>query len=207
MDKEVTQLDDLLKRLQTEGVDKAKTEADKILKSAQLQAEAIVQDAEKKAKELQAQVQLKLNNKQDSDQKRLRLAARDLTLKLTEDLKSKFTKFLEKNCYQSLDLELLKSAIKEIAASIHGDEKIELHLSKADRQKLTGELLGSFAQEIKQKIILKEKEGLSSGFEMSIEGEARYFDFTPERIALEIIDLLGRELSDLLTPFAGEGDS
>ena len=70
MKKEVTQLDELLKRLQTEGVEQAKLEADKIINAAKLEAASITQEAEKKSQELHSHVQNQLNNKRESDQKR-----------------------------------------------------------------------------------------------------------------------------------------
>ncbi len=207
MKKEVTQLDELLKRLQTEGVEQAKLEADKIINAAKLEAASITQEAEKKSQELHSHVQNQLNNKRESDQKRLKLAARDLTLKLNEDLRLKFSQFLEKNCNQTLDPALLKLAIKEIASSIGKESKISVYITEQEQGKLTEQLLGSFAQEIKQEIELKDKAGIASGFEISIEGESRYFEFTPEAISAEIVNLLGKGLSDLFQPFADEEES
>jgi V/A-type H+-transporting ATPase subunit E len=106
----------LIDRLQNEGVRKGQAEADAVLVAARAQAMKIVDEARHEADQLVKAAQQESERTRKNGEDAVRLAGRDAILHLTEELRKDFERKLQKLVGHTLqDTEFLKQLILEVA--------------------------------------------------------------------------------------------
>ncbi|WP_372368415.1 V-type ATP synthase subunit E family protein [Candidatus Uabimicrobium sp. HlEnr_7] len=95
-------IQELAKKLQQEGVDQGKEEAQKIIASAQEQAAKIHKEAEEEKQATVAKAQQEADKLLESGKQNLQLAARDVTLQLKKDVEQIFNNLLNKQVKENL---------------------------------------------------------------------------------------------------------
>jgi len=95
-------IQELAKKLQQEGVDQGKEEAQKIITSAQEEAAKIQKEAEEKKQAIIAEAQQQADKILESGKQNLQLAARDVTLQLKKDVEQIFQNLLNKQVKENL---------------------------------------------------------------------------------------------------------
>lgn len=179
-------IQDLLDKINKEGVDealqkkeeiinKANEDAEKIRKQAKAEAEAVVADAKREAEKLVKQGESSLEQ-----------AARNIRLSLKNDLNEMFASVLNDNLKNNLSpaeyTEIIKAAVSGIEDT---DKKVELS------DKLYSGIAASVFSSLG--INAENNHSLRSGFKLSVNNGKAYYDFTDE------------ELTSLLTPYLSEG--
>ena len=106
----------LIDRLQSEGVKKGESEADAIVSTARTQAMTILDQARKEADQVVKSAQQEADRTRANGEEAVRLAGRDAILHLTEELRKDFERKLRKLVGHALkDTEFLKQLILEVA--------------------------------------------------------------------------------------------
>jgi len=120
-----TGVQQLIDRLQSEGVRKGQAEADAVVTAARAQAMKILDEARQEADQLVKSAQQEADRTRNNGEEAVRLAGRDAILHLTEELRKDFERKLQKLVGHTLkDTEFLKQLILEVARrAMPEDEK------------------------------------------------------------------------------------
>ncbi len=186
-------LDALLVKIRTEGVDKARAEADAIVAQARKDAEKIVATARSEAEQCKAQAQADADRFQQGAEATLRQAARDVRMKLEQDI----TSLLERTLGGEVDATLEAGAI--VGKLV--EEAVETYLREgavtvAAAPKLAEALKARLAQKGEVTVVTDAQMG--TGFRVLLKGGRVEHDFTGEAVTQALTALLRPQLAKLL---------
>ena len=186
-------LDALLVKIRTEGVDKARAEADAIVAQARKDAEKIVATARSEAEQCKAQAQADADRFQQGAEATLRQAARDVRMKLEQDI----TSLLERTLGGEVDATLEAGAI--VGKLV--EEAVETYLrdgavTVAVAPKLAEALKARLAQKGEVTVVTDAQMG--TGFRVLLKGGRVEHDFTGEAVTQALTALLRPQLAKLL---------
>lgn len=186
-------LDALLEKIRTEGVDKARAEADAILAQAHKEAGVIVARARSEAEQCKAQAQADADRFQQGAEATLRQAARDVRMKLEQDI----TSLLERTLGGEVDVTLDAGAIVEKLVT----EAVETYqregaVTVTAAPKLAEALKARLAQKGEVTVVTDAQMG--TGFRVLLKGGRVEHDFTGEAVTQALTALLRPQLAKLL---------
>jgi V/A-type H+-transporting ATPase subunit E len=171
-------IESFVEKLQNEGVEAGRQQAEKIVADAHAEAERIVQEAKQKAEKIVDDAENEARETRERAQTDMQLAARDTVLRLRETLSRALQSVLVSGAEQPLqDPEFLKGLIHDVVMQYaRGDQEGETHIqiSVGDQAKdqLTEwcrQQLAPQAQEAGAAVDLRG--GLKeAGFEYEVEG-------------------------------------
>ena len=187
------ELQQLLEKIQRDGVDKANAEAAAIVAKAKAEADALV----KKAKEDAAAAEAK--GKEDAEayaaraKETISQAARDTVLKVKEDVTKLLTKLLAQDVAAALATEavpLAAAAVKELVTGSGAEVATSAKLVDALRAQLAQQAQGGV------KVVADEMTG--AGFTVKLDNGRVEHDFTDAAIAGALAQRLRADLAALL---------
>ena len=161
------ELQSLLDRIQTEGVEKAKAEASRIVEEAERKAADIVAEAGRKAAALRAKAE---------EEARV-LQAR------SENVRQTLERVLRKDVDAALaDPAFLQKYVERVAASAAGEGPAELHVSPADAEKLAEYARARLAAGAADGIRIAPDSDVSAGVRVLVRDGRVEHDFTDEAV-------------------------
>ncbi|MDP8212847.1 MAG: V-type ATP synthase subunit E family protein [Candidatus Zapsychrus exili] len=196
------QIQELINKIKSEGVEEAQSKAQEIEADAQSQSKIILEDAKKKAEKMINDANAEIEKTEQASKMNLLQASRDVVLSLREELQNILSKVVSKNVKSSLSADKLSKIIEDIieksAETKSLDESIEVVLSPKDLDSLKESLLSGLGKKLEGKIELKASEDISSGFTISFDEGKSCFDFTDESLTEYLSVYLNSQLSDLI---------
>jgi hypothetical protein len=136
-------IESFVTKLQNEGVEAGKKEAEKIRAEAQEEADRIVKEAEQKADKIRQDAERDAEDTRQRGQTDLELAARDTVLRLRETLNRALRTVLASGTQEALrDTEFLKGLIHDVVmqytqADQEGKTTVEVRVSDEAKDQLT----------------------------------------------------------------------
>ena len=127
---ETSGVQQLIDRLHQEGVDKGRSEADMLLSECRKEAAAILDQANEQAEKIRKSAAIDAQRMKSDGEEAVRLAGRDAILSLTEELRTSFEHTLQRFVDDSLqDPTFLRQLILQIAgAAVPRDSKTDLNV-------------------------------------------------------------------------------
>ncbi len=151
-------IQELVEKLQQDGVAKGKQEADKIIAQAQAQAQEILELAHQEEKSILEDAQKKSNDLFESSKNNIKLAARDVMLQLQHQLQAIFQNLLRRSTEKIIaDEQILKLMISLLMEAYQKQTNINIF-----RFEIPTETSQNFRQWLQSKgqIEIKEKKHL-----------------------------------------------
>lgn len=189
------QLQELLERINREGVEKAEKKAAEIVAAAEGKAKAIVEAAEKQAADREAAAAAAAGRLKENAEKAIAQSSRNVLLSLQDEIQKYFDRILSAAIGESLTPQALTEAIlilvEKAAAGIGGEEKVEVALNPEDAKKISDDLLVRFKKEAEGKLTIKPVPTVEAGFTISFDDGESSYDFTDTGLR----DLLSTYLS------------
>ncbi|MDD3981724.1 MAG: hypothetical protein PHT55_05945 [Spirochaetales bacterium] len=201
------QVQELLERIKTEGVDKARKEAQAILDEARAKAESIIASAEARAAELDAATKLKIEAQENASRLALVQASRDSILALRE----KVERFMREAIKQSTDELFSSSFLEKILPEIltlmaNGTEKdLSVLLPEKSLKSLDSSLAARLSAELGKKVLFKPFNAVDAGFYISVEGSSLRYDFSAEAVAEILSSRVNARLGECVKAALEEG--
>ena len=194
-----TQLQYLIDKIKTEGVQEAEASVAKIIHNAEEQAMLIIQTANDKAALIEHESKIKLDKLNAVGQQALIQAGREVELKLRERLEYIFKSILASKVEQELSPELLKSILLKLSGSLDtlSSTELEMLLSETDLKALTSLLMKEFKNLANAGLHLKVSDKLEHGFRIGQKGSKFYYDFSAEAITEALWYYLNPRIRDL----------
>jgi len=185
------EIQELAEKLKNDGIAKGKEEGDKIIAQAEEKAEQIVDKAKNQAQGIIADAEKEAESLLENGKQNLRLAARDVLMKLRQDLSMILQDIVVKDVSASLNkAETLKHMLETLMAEYRkqGGTHIEIPAGLGQELKdwLTGEL----------KATITEREKLS-GFCLH-EPDGGKIEVTADSVREVLLPFLGSFVKDLV---------
>ena len=181
------QIQDLVDSIRKEGVEKARSDAERIISEAEAKAKAIIEDAEKEKVKLLENARASIETERASAEASIRQAARDVSLSLRKSIEDKYSQILRNECSSAMHGDAIVSLLKAVIPAAFTGKDIEI--SEHDAEAVSSKLSHEFAEEIRNGLEFRPSQRVSSGFRISEKDGSGY------------IDISGEECAELLWPY------
>ena len=187
------EIQQLLEKIQRDGVDKANAEAAAIVAKAKAEADAIVKKAQEDAAAAEAKGKADAEAYAARARETIGQAARDTVLKVKDDVSNLLTKLLAQNVSAALATEavpLAAAAVKELVTN--GDAEV------ATSAKLVDALRAQLAAQAQNGVKVVADEMTGAGFTVKLDNGRVEHDFTDAAISEALAQRLRSDLAALL---------
>ena len=188
----------LLNRIQSEGIEKAEAEKNQILADAKQQADAIVAQAKAEAAEIIKNAEAEAAMNESKCKAAVRQAARDVSLGLQSDLQKRLETLVRDSLGQAITPEVMGQIILKMAEKYLADDTnatVEVLLSPNDAAALESGLKAGLLANLKAKPEIKISNTLSSGLKIGVNGTDVFFDFSDDALTEVICSFAGPKLA------------
>ena len=187
------ELQQLLEKIQHDGVEKANAEAATILAKAKADAAAILKDAESKAAAFRAQAETDAKAFEERAQKTISQAARDTVLEVKDAIGRMLEKLLAKDVAAALAdpseaAKLALAAVNELGSNA----------DVAAGEKLAAALKAQLAADAKAGVKVVLDESVGTGFSIRLDGGRVEHDFSESAIVAALAKRLRPDLAKLV---------
>ncbi len=194
-------IDNLLSRIQKEGIERADIESGKILSQARHKADSLVKEAEAKSAVMIKNAEADTKVMIQRAEKALEQAARDVILQVREDLSEILSAIAKQEAGSTLKSAALEQLIVKVAdAYMSGKERGSINVLVApDQQKaVTDMLMSKLAAQMKSGLTVKSDNAITAGFKVFEEKGKITHDFTDAAVAAMLNQLLRPVLAKIV---------
>lgn len=188
------EIQQLLEKIQRDGVDKANAEAAKIRAEAQAEADTLRKQAEDRAAAVRAKAEAEAEAFAERARVTIRQAARDTILELKEAISKHLTQLLAQNVRTALTDTQAVAALtrKVIETAVTGTADV------AAAHDLAEALRAQFAREAAGTVTVVTDDTLGTGFSIRLDGGRVEHDFTESALAAALAKHLRPDLAELV---------
>jgi V/A-type H+-transporting ATPase subunit E len=188
-----SELQNLLDKIQREGVDKAKADAAEITAQAKSEAAEIIKTAKDEASQEMARAKAEQEAYAQRASETIRQAARDTILEVENAVRTLLENLLTKNVTEALSSpEALKPIVIEAITNLTSGKEAEVVVNA----KMADQLRAELAAMSNIKVVMDEMSG--EGFSIKIDGGRVEHDFTSTTIATALAKRLRPALAELV---------
>lgn len=191
----------LLNRIQSEGIEKAEAEKKQILENAKQQAEAILAAAKAEAEEIVKNAKAEAEINTNKGKAAVKQAARDVLLSLQADLQNRLEAIVKAGVGAAMTPELMGQIVLKMAEkylSNPGNDTVEMLLSANDATALEAGLKAGLLADLKEKPEIQISSNFSSGLKIGVKGSDLFFDFSDEALTEIICNYTGPKLAAMI---------
>lgn len=190
----------LIDKIQEEGIKAAQDKAGQIQEQAERAAQDILERAKTEAEKVIALAQAAAGQARANTESLLKQAARDLLISLRREIEQTLNKIIALELRRALEPQELAKIISHMIKEHSGKtkEEIIISLKKADLETLEKHFLGLLKDEAKKGITLKSAEDIGAGFIISFDAGKSHYDFTDKALAEYISLYLKPQLKQIL---------
>ncbi|MEA3499403.1 MAG: hypothetical protein U9R41_00055 [Candidatus Marinimicrobia bacterium] len=192
-------LEKLIEKIKKEGVGSAQKEADKIIKDAKNKAKNELESAQKEIETQKKNAKKEIESFESNANDSIKQAARDTIISVRDEIKKLFNNVLNKKIVDSLDEDLMKKIIIDIAKNWAEGKDLDVIANGVDIDKLQKLVSKQVKNDLKNSIEIKLDKKISHGFRIGIKGEDMHYDFTDESILDTLKLYLNPKLNELLS--------
>ena len=189
------ELQQLLEKIQHDGVEKAKADADAILAKAKADAAALLKDAEAKAEAARAQAETDAQAFEARARKTIAQAARDTVLDVQAGLMGLFERLLAKDVAAALAAPAETARLALDAVKALGAAQVDVAAGERLAAALKAQL-AACAATTGVRVVLDETTG--AGFSLRLDGGRVEHDFSEAAIAAALAKRLRPDLAKLV---------
>lgn len=202
------ELQGLLDRIRSEGVERAEAEAARIIAQAEARAVGIVAEAEEQAAALRRSAEADAVAAAERGQTALEQAGRDFLLSLEKSVEAVLRETLCETVAEALTpgvmTEILVRLADAYAAHDMNESRVDVLLSPEDRDAVGAIVLEKYRDLVRQGLTLRPDERVDGGFKVSFVDYHLYHDFSAEALAEALAPVLKPPLCDIVKRAAAE---
>ncbi len=195
-------IQDLINKIKTEGVEASSKKAQEIEQAAQRKAEEIVAKARAQAEQIVSQAKDQAKKQETATNATLKQAARDTLLSLRSEILRRLKAIVSAQVKEGLKPEqvasLLTEVVKAYVAKHPGVSDIRVALPEQQLKAFSDGSLKALQGQLKASITLERADQLSSGFLISFDGGKSSFDFSNESLTSYMSAFVNAEVAKLL---------
>lgn len=189
-----TSIQELTEKIYIDGVAKANSEAEKILKNAQEEAAKIIADANLKAQQVLNQAKADAILEKKNTQAELQLYTKQTVAALQTEITNLLTTKIAANSIQTAtaDKDFMPKVILELVKSWNTEGKLEIKTSNAE--KLNQYFEANAKDLLNNKVQIEQVNGIKTKFEIQPQGEAYKLVFGEEELIAYFKEFLRPQL-------------
>ncbi len=192
-------LQHLLDKIQKDGVDKAESEASRIVEEANSKAGDIVSKAKKEADEIIEKAKKDSETFEEKGRKSLEQAARDVVISARAGIQAAVTSVIKTETDAAINDETLSAMLlKVVEAYCSGAGSSEVLVNEADVEKLKGHVLSKLSEEAKSGITIIPEGTISKGFKVVLKDKNIEHDLTDTAITEALSRVLRPHIAAIL---------
>ena len=193
-------LNSVIEKIQTDGVNKAEEQASVIIKEAEAKAADIVSSAKQQKDETIKKAEKLANEFKVNGEAAVRQAARDVIIALRAQMEALLDSIIKKEVSAGLTPDVLKEIITKLVTSSIEREDVDLEILLGEKDKhALRETLGALLQgDLKKGVTIKVSPTLKKGFRIGKKGENEYYDFSDDAIAEAFNFYLNKKLREVI---------
>jgi V/A-type H+/Na+-transporting ATPase subunit E len=194
------QLQDLIHKIKTEGVEQADNEAQDIIENAKRDAKDLIKNAKNEAESIVNNAKSETIRIKESGEKSLSQAARDLLIGLRSKITELLDQLVRAEINESLTSSTLVVILEKIAQNWDYDkhQNLEILLNKNDLEILEKSFLKKLQKIFRKGFLLKPSDSVDKGFFVGEKGKNTFYDFTDQGLAEVLSQYLNPYLSEIL---------
>ncbi|MFA4965929.1 MAG: hypothetical protein WC709_09910, partial [Thermoleophilia bacterium] len=196
------QLQGLLDRIRTEGVERAEAEAAAIVGEADQRARATVADAQAEAGEIRGRAEADAQVARQRGEKALEQAGRDFLLGLQQSIESVLRESLSGQVAAALTPEVIPQMLVRLADAYAqhdmNESRVDVLLSPEDHARVAEIVMAEYRELVRQGLTLRPDEGIGKGFKVSFVDDNLYHDFTVPALVEALAPLLKPPLNEII---------
>jgi len=196
------QLQDLLERIQKDGVDKAEAEANTIVAAAREEAARIVKEAGKKAETMLRDAESQGQSLVQNGERSLQQGARDIILGVGETITGLLQDILVEEVVAAMTGDAFKETVlKTVEAYSKATEAkygMDVLLSPDEQKEIGDYVLAKLREKMGDGLEIRSDESTVSGFRVSMKKSGLEHDFTPEAIADSLCRIVRPRLAEIV---------
>lgn len=195
------ELQGLLDRIQQDGIDRAESEAAKIVEDARKKAEQIVADAQKQAETKLKQAEQDAGAFETRSTNALHQTARDVVLSVEDAVANVFQSILEAQVEKALSGEKFQALLLEVVSRYANDSQsgsLDVMLSDEQKEAVNAYLMKEAAEQIRQGLTVKGTRAIRSGFSVSVKDQGIEHDFSGDALVAAFEQLLRPQLAEIV---------
>jgi V/A-type H+-transporting ATPase subunit E len=192
------QIQELLQKIQSEGVDAARAEADKILADARISASALIEAAKRKAEETESESRSRIESAEKASRLALVQASRDTILGLREKVQAFMNAAVLSTVKEAFGAQYLATLLPSILGSLIKDGSTDLTVLLAPKvlAQLDSSLASRLSSELGAGITFKPFAGIDAGFRVTASGSSAHYDFSAETVAQILASRVNSRLAE-----------
>lgn len=202
------QLQSLLDRIRSEGVERAQAEAAAIVEEAEEQARRVVADAQTQADALRRDAEADAAASLERGRTALEQSGRDFLISLQKSIEEVLRETLCETVAESLTPELMTGILVRLADAYAerdmNESRIDVLLSPEDRDAVGAIVMEKYRHIVKQGLTLRPDPRVDTGFKVSFVDYSMYHDFTAAALAEALAPVLKPPLCDIVRRAAEE---
>ena len=200
------ELQNLLDRIQKQGVERAEAEAERIRAAAGEEAERLVAEARQAADAARKKAEADRAAIEARGRTALAQAARDVILAVGEALQAALERIVRDHVSAALDdgtlKQMLGTMVEAYCRAGEGPSGIEVLLEPEQRERLAADLSARFTAVLRDGLDIKPDRTLSAGFRISRTDDEVEHDFSAAAIAESLCRILRPRLAEIVAEAA-----
>jgi V/A-type H+-transporting ATPase subunit E len=202
------ELQSLLDRIRSEGVDRAEAEGERIVAEARERAAGVVAAAEAEAERIRRTAESDAEVSRERGAVALEQAGRDFLIALRSSIEAVLGETLRESVEEELSPSLLSEILVRLAdayaAHDMNESGIDVLLSPEDREAVVAIVMEKYRHVLERGLTLHPDPRVDKGFKVSFVDYGMYHDFTAEALAEALAPVLKAPVGDLLRRAARE---
>lgn len=205
------ELQGLLERIHSEGVQKAETEKDALIAKAKEEAQGIVAKATEEAETLRRRAEDDAAKSREKAEATIRQAARDIIISLETELNQRLASCVKGLVAEAMTPELMSDIVKRMlkayAADKSDEPKLELILPAKDLDAMSQALKQNLAMDVKSQPEFFRGLDFAAGVKVGFKGDDVFFDFSDSAVTELIMSYVGPRLAATIKGAAAKGEN
>ena len=197
------ELQNLLEKIQEEGVKKADSAKDQIISDAKAEADKIVADAKKRAEDIVKKSEEDAARNEERAANTIRQASRDIVIALNSELQERLKNVVKACVGEAMTPEMMGKLILEmqkIYTDKYSDSEpgIDLLLNQKDLESMEKYIKASLLKDLKADPEISIGHDFTAGLKIGFKGDDLFFDFSDDALAEMICTYVGPRLAAII---------
>jgi len=198
------ELQNLLEKIQEEGVKKADSEKSKIISEAKAEAEKIIADAKKKSEDIVKKSEEDAKRNEERAANTIQQASRDIVIALNAELQDRLKNVVKECIGEAMTPEMMGKLILEMQKNYIektgvAEPSIEILLNEKDCDSMEKFIKASLLANLKSNPDISIGHDFTSGLKIGFKGNDLFFDFSDDALAEMICAYVGPRLAAIIS--------
>lgn len=193
------ELQNLIDRIQKDGVEKAENESTRLLSEAKSKADEILKKASDQAAEIIDKARKDASAFEINGRKSLEQAARDVVISARTGIQKTIASVVTAEAGNHLDSAILTEMLRKVIdAYCSGASAAQIQVSPSEVEKFTKIILASLGEKARQGIQIAPDQSVSKGFKVILKDKNMELDLTDEAISDSLCRILRPHIAEIL---------